>query len=70
MASFPISKSFLATEALAAHLAAAYGLTNVRCQLLSATLRDVYLVRTSQQRLVCYVYRAGLRSPAQIVAEW
>ena len=55
MASFPISKSFLATEALAAHLAAAYGLTNVRCQLLSATLRDVYLVRTTQQRLVRYV---------------
>lgn len=70
MTHFPVTKSFLATDALARRLEAEYGLVDVRCQLITATLRDVHLVTTSQQRFVFFVYRHGHRLPEQIEAEW
>lgn len=70
MTHFPITKSFLATDALSQQLADTYGLTNVRCQLITSTVRDVYLVTTLQQRFILFVYRHGYRPFEQIAAEW
>ncbi len=67
---FPVDKSFLRAESLASRIEAAYGLSAVRCQLITATMRDVYLVTSQEQRCVLYVYRAGQRLPAQILSEW
>jgi hypothetical protein len=41
-----IITSFFAPEALARCIEAAYGFQDVRCQLITATLRDVYLVES------------------------
>jgi Ser/Thr protein kinase RdoA (MazF antagonist) len=70
MTHFPITKSYLATTALAGRLQDEYDLADVRCQLISATLRDVHLVTTSRRRFVLYVYRHGYRTREQIAAEW
>src|SRR5215208_4183572 len=70
MAHFPITKSYLATAALADRLEVEYDLTDVRSQLISATLRDVYFVTTSRRRFIFYVYRHGYRTCEQIAAEW
>src|SRR5215210_3891577 len=43
MTHFPITKSYLATAALASRLEDEYDLAAVRCRLNSATLRDVHL---------------------------
>ncbi|MBI5301710.1 MAG: phosphotransferase [Chloroflexi bacterium] len=67
---FPVSKSFLLRDALAHQIEEEYGLANVRCQLITATLRDVYLVTSSQGRHVLYVYRHGQRSNDEVSAEW
>jgi hypothetical protein len=69
MIHFPITKSYLATDALAGRLEDEYDLTDVRCRLISATLRDVHLVTTSRRRFIFYVYRHGYRTREQIVAE-
>jgi Ser/Thr protein kinase RdoA (MazF antagonist) len=70
MTHFPITKSYLATAALAGRLEDEYGLADVRCRLISATLRDVHLVTTSRGRFIFYVYRHGYRTREQIAAEW
>ena len=70
MAHFPITKSYLATAALAGRLDDEYDLADVRCRLISATLRDVHLVTTSRRRFIFYVYRHGYRTREQIAAEW
>jgi Ser/Thr protein kinase RdoA (MazF antagonist) len=67
---FPIIKSFLSTEALARHIEREYDLANVQCQLITATLRDVYLVTSLQKRFILFVYSSGLRSVEYIQAEW
>jgi len=67
---FPISKSFLQRDALAHRIEEEYGLANVGCQLITATLRDVYLVTCSQGRYVLYIYRHGQRSTHEVSAEW
>ena len=66
----PISKSFLSAETLARTVETKYGLPNVRCQLITASLRDVYLVTSDGGRRVLFVYRHGHRSPAEITSEW
>ena len=66
----PITKSYLATAALAGQLEDEYDLANVRCRLISATLRDVHLVTSSRGRFIFYVYRHGYRTGEQIAAEW
>jgi Ser/Thr protein kinase RdoA (MazF antagonist) len=70
MTHFPITKSYLDTAALAGRLEEEYDLADVRCRLISATLRDVHLVTTSRQRFIFYVYRHGYRTREQIAAEW
>jgi Ser/Thr protein kinase RdoA (MazF antagonist) len=67
---FPISKSFLQRNALAHQLEQEYGLENVNCQLITATLRDVYRVASSRGRHILYVYQHGQRSAREIAAEW
>jgi len=67
---FPATKSLLSAGALARVLEAEYGLSGVRCQLLTATLRDVYLVRSATMRHVLYIYQHGHRSADEIEAEW
>jgi Ser/Thr protein kinase RdoA (MazF antagonist) len=70
MTPFPITKSYLATDALAGRLEDEYDLADVRCRLISATLRDVHLVATSRGRFIFYVYRHGYRTREEIAAEW
>jgi Ser/Thr protein kinase RdoA (MazF antagonist) len=70
MNTFPIAKSFLSAEALARTVEAAYGLSAVHCQLLTATMRDVYRVSSAQGRFILYIYRAHQRTAAEIRAEW
>lgn len=66
----PIITSFFAPEALAQHIEAAYGFEDVRCQLITATLRDVYLVVSRAGRHILIVYRHAQRTWDQIAAEW
>jgi Ser/Thr protein kinase RdoA (MazF antagonist) len=67
---FPVDKSLLSAAALAGGIEAEYGLGDVRCQLITATLRDVYLVSSRAGRFVLYVYRHGQRPTHEIEAEW
>ncbi len=60
MIDLPISKSFFATAALARLVEAAYGLDSIQCHLISATMRDVYLINAGQRRYIFYVYRGQL----------
>jgi len=66
----PIITSFFAPEALARRIEAAYGFQDVRCQLITATLRDVYLVESRAGRHILIVYRHGQRTFNEIAAEW
>src|SRR5438067_1961325 len=66
----PILTSFLNPEALALRVEAAYGFQHVRCQLITATLRDVYLVVSSAGRHILIVYRHDQRTWDEIAAEW
>jgi Ser/Thr protein kinase RdoA (MazF antagonist) len=66
----PILTSFLNPEALARHIEAAYGFQQVRCQLITATLRDVYLVESHADRHILIVYRHAQRTRDEIAAEW
>jgi Ser/Thr protein kinase RdoA (MazF antagonist) len=70
MSHFPISKSFLERDAIARRIEEEYGLENVACQLITTTLRDVFLVTSSQGRHILYIYRYGQRSADEIAAEW
>jgi Ser/Thr protein kinase RdoA (MazF antagonist) len=66
----PIIKSLLAPHALAERLKAAYGFEHARCQLITATLRDVYLVESLAGRHILIVYRHNHRTWDAIAAEW
>ncbi len=70
MIPFPVSKSFLRRDLLAKRLEEEYGLAGTTCQLITATLRDVYLVTSSQGRHIFYIYQHEKRSPDEISAEW
>src|SRR6266508_6577264 len=65
-----IIKSFFAPVALADRLEAGYGFQDVHCQLITATLRDVYLVLSRAGRHILIVYRHDQQSFDEIVAEW
>jgi len=67
---FPIAKSVLAPDALAQHIALQYQLEQVQCQLLTATMRDVYRVSAAHQRFMFFVYPTGHRTREEILAEW
>src|SRR5262245_8159298 len=66
----PIITSFFAPEILAQRIEAAYGFEHVHCQLITATLRDVYLVESRAGRHILIVYRHGQRAWDEIAAEW
>jgi Ser/Thr protein kinase RdoA (MazF antagonist) len=65
-----IIKSFFAPDVLALRLEAEYGFQNVQCQLITATLRDVYLILSRASRYILIVYRHSQRTYDEIVAEW
>lgn len=65
-----VSKSFIHREALSHAIAEQYALSNVRCQLISTTMRDVYLVTSGSGRHILMVYRHGLRTAIEVAAEW
>jgi Ser/Thr protein kinase RdoA (MazF antagonist) len=65
-----ITKSFLATDALSERLEAAYGFQHVQCQLITATLRDVYLVVSDAGRHILIVYPHVPHTFDDIMAEW
>jgi Ser/Thr protein kinase RdoA (MazF antagonist) len=66
----PILTSFLNPKALAQRIEAAYDFQHVRCQLITATLRDVYLVESHAGRHILIIYRHDQRSFDEIAAEW
>jgi Ser/Thr protein kinase RdoA (MazF antagonist) len=68
--SFPVAKSFLSAEALSRRIEVAYGLAEVRCQLMAAFMRDVYRVTSKQGRRILYVYRHRHRTVDMIRSEW
>jgi Ser/Thr protein kinase RdoA (MazF antagonist) len=67
---FPVAKSFLSQVGLAETIAAAYDLSDVRCQLIAAFMRDVYRVSSGEQRYVFFIYRHRQRTLDEIEAEW
>jgi Ser/Thr protein kinase RdoA (MazF antagonist) len=66
----PILTSFLNPEALALRAEAAYGFQHARCQLITATLRDVYLVESRAGQHILIVYRHDQHTFDGIAAEW
>ena len=68
--SFPVRKSLLCDETLAHNIEAVHGLSDVHCQLITASMRDVYLVTSYEKRYVLYIYRCDQRTPAEILGEW
>lgn len=67
---FPVTKSYLSAKALVHKIEFAYALLGVKCQLLTATMRDVYLVTSSQGKMVFYIYRHDQRTKEEILGEW
>jgi Ser/Thr protein kinase RdoA (MazF antagonist) len=65
----PVARSLFAPTALAKVVALAYGLDEVRCRLIKATIRDVYQVDARQGPSVLAVYRNGRRTSDEIEAE-
>jgi hypothetical protein len=57
-----IITSFFALQALVQRIEAAYGFEDLRCQLITATLRDVYLVESHAGCHTPIVYRHGQRT--------
>src|SRR5260221_3604643 len=54
----PIIKSFFNLQALAQRITGAYGLSGVGCQLIKATMRDVYHVTSREGSFIGLVYQA------------
>jgi Ser/Thr protein kinase RdoA (MazF antagonist) len=65
----PVVHSLLSPVALAEVVGAAYGLDEVRCRLIKATIREVYRVDARQGPAILIVYRHGRRTAAEIEAE-
>lgn len=66
---FPAVQSLLSPVALAEMLDEAYGLREVRCHLIKATIRDVYRVGSREGPYVLIVYRHARRTIVEIEAE-
>lgn len=66
----PVTKSFFVPQVLAKRLEDEYGFQDVQCQLITATLRDVYLVLSPAGRHILIVYRHEQRTYEEIAAEW
>lgn len=65
----PILKSFVEPVALSDQISEAYGLSNVRVQLLKATMRDVYEVTAKQERYIATIYSHHDSQPSHVFAE-
>jgi Ser/Thr protein kinase RdoA (MazF antagonist) len=65
----PVARSLLAPAALAEVVGTEYGLDEVRCRLIKATVRDVYRVESRQGPAILAVYRHERRTAAEIEAE-
>ena len=63
-----VIKSFFDTIWLAEQVAIKYNLSNIRFQLIKATMRDVYHVRTSNNNAIFILYPAK-RTESQIASE-
>lgn len=65
----PVLRSLPTVEGLAGLVEASYGLTDVRCRLIPATVRDTYRVDSLEGPFVMTIYRHGRRTVAEIAAE-
>jgi Ser/Thr protein kinase RdoA (MazF antagonist) len=65
-----VSKSFLSTSYLASVVENEYGLELAGCQLVTATVRDVYLITSSGANHILYIYRHNHRSFEEVLSEW
>lgn len=70
MTQVAVSKSFVAHSELSRILEEHYALSNVRCQLITATMRDAYLVTSDHGRYIFMVYRHGQHTADEVAAEW
>jgi Ser/Thr protein kinase RdoA (MazF antagonist) len=70
MQQLTVSKSFIQQRELARIVAEQYGLSGVSCQLISATMRDVYLVVSNDGRNILMLYQHGLHTAEEVAAEW
>ncbi len=62
-------KSFLSITALAQGIKTTYGFSGARCQLIKGTIRDTYLITSSNDSYILCVFRHNQRSVAEIIAE-
>jgi len=67
--SLPIRYSIVSLTALQHLIGTLYGWTNVRCQLIKGTMRDVYEVWADGEHAVFCLYRHGERREEEIEAE-
>lgn len=65
-----VEKSFLCCDELAQSIEDCFGLPDVHCQLITASMRDVYIIMSHEHRYVLYVYRCNQRTPDEVEAEW
>jgi Ser/Thr protein kinase RdoA (MazF antagonist) len=64
---FPVTHSILSTKALMAEILPDYDIgTPMECKLLNRGLNDTYLVKTTTEKYILRVYRAGWRSHSDI----
>ena len=67
--SLPVRYAIVDVGALQTLIATLYGWTNVRCQLIKGTMRDVYEVWSDQQHAILCLYRSEERTHSEIDAE-
>ena len=65
-----VEKSFISRQVIAQRLEEKFGLSDVRCQLISATMRDVYHVLSKEHQYIFYIYRHNQRTLEEINSEW
>lgn len=70
MKQVPVSKSFIDYREIARTVASQYGLYDVRCQLITATSRDVYLVISNGYRHILTIYQHSQHTREEVAAEW
>ena len=65
-----VSKSFIEEAERISAVEEEYGLQHVRFQLITATMRDVYVVTSDVGLRILMIYRHGARTRDEIDAEW
>ena len=64
-----VLRSLFSVESIAQLLERIYGLTDVSCQFIKGTIRDTYLVQSSQGSYILSIYPHSYRSEEEILAE-